>query len=147
MTLLLVAMTPPALPPSRAIEEQTAVCDMTSPDRARTELNVHFRPEESNGRRGYWWTISGDDRLYPSNRTARNMYSYEDYLRDTSEVWFESGGYQYTYTLRYKVGSAGGESRFLPVGQMIVYRRLYNSWSETDVPVGIGFCDIRRVSQ
>ena len=145
VTSLLIAMTSPPLPPSRPIDEQVAACEMISPDGARSRLEVHFRPEEPYGRRGYRWTIRSDDARYPSDPAG--VYMQEDSLSDSSGVGLVASGYQYWYRLVYELGPGPYGSVFLPAGYMIVRRRPYGNPRVANEPVGIGFCDIRRVAE
>jgi hypothetical protein len=133
------------VPPSRPIVDQNATCRMFTPEGRATDLTIAFRAEELYGRPGYWWTISGDDTLYPSNKTARYMYSSEDYLREQSQVYFETRAGFYLYTLTYLSGTnRHGDAVFQPRGYLTVYRRPYRSFPGGDTPIGIGFCEISR---
>jgi hypothetical protein len=141
IAILLSAMSP--LPPPTPIPlDHHAVCKAYTSDGLQHDIKIDLKFERSYGRMGHWWTIDGDPLLFPSNKSFRNMFTYDDGGYDRSRAAFSVGDQFYTYVLSFRVGVADQEYGYGSFGNIQVYRRDELAGSEADIPVAIGFCKI-----
>jgi len=141
-----IAANIPPPPPQKLKEDFSFTCRMLSDQRAATNLSISIRYEPITGkydfyRTAYWWSISGDDDRFPSNKTAKYMRSLE-LDQPTSGLFFPvADGWTYYYSLFYGAEDRYPSSYYVP-DHLIVRRKRTDETPAVSQLVGIGACTL-----